>query len=81
MQLVPVTEDQFESSGPRTVTHLPTGGRFSTYDYHQLPRQIVVIASDQRDRDVAGNEYSALDIEHAAKWLLIRKFQESGIRP
>ena len=81
MQLVQVTEDQFESSGPRTVTHIPTGGRFSTYNYHQLPRQIVVIASYQRDRDVEGNEYSGPDIEHAARWLLIRKLQEAGIKP
>ena len=81
MQLVTVTDDQFESCGPRTVTHLPTGGRFSTYNYHQLPRQIVVIASYQRDRDVEGNEYSGPDIEHAARWLLVRKLQEAGIQP
>lgn len=75
------SEDQFESTGPRTIRHLPTGGSYSTYNYLQLPPDIVVIASYQRDRDADGNEYSQDDIELAARHLLVRKLRESGVAP
>lgn len=81
MQLVRVTEDQFRSTGSRTITHVPTGSHYATYNYHQLPADIVVITSYQRDRDADGNEYSQHDIELAARHLLVRKLRESGVTP
>ena len=37
MQLIRVTEDQFESTGARTLKHVPTGGHYATYNYQRLP--------------------------------------------
>ena len=81
MQLIRVTEDQFESTGARTLKHVPTGGHYATYNYQRLPPDIAVITSYQRDRDADGNEYSPEEIENAARYLLVRKLRDAGIMP